>query len=284
MLRTISEAEISSILDTTTPFSDRGRVGLEAWAREFVGAHQRVPGGLTIEIGTRVGGSAALWALLSDRLYGPGKAPPLWTIDPYGSKPYEGGDVGREPAPIYDSAMYAAMKDNLKNVAFHAHWLMTSDDFFRRMAGVSYWQPGERTHEVVDIRTGGKLALPIGEERRAGPRTVAFALVDGAHTEAAIVADFKNAADWLAPGGTVVVDNTDTDPKTLPVLREIVRAWSELGLGRGEFSADAQWLVWRRGDAALLRAETDPCLMCRAGGRIKLREECSTHWRGHGAM
>lgn len=153
-MKTVHTEYKKAVIGKLQGISDRGIEGLTAWADAFTAAHERAPGGLTIEIGTRVGGSAFLWAVLLDEMY-EGKPPPLWTVDPYGSKPYVGGDG--PPAPIYDIEMYSTMKQNMLVVKNHSHWLMTSQDFFARLSGVSYWWPGERM-QMVQTATLTKFA------------------------------------------------------------------------------------------------------------------------------
>lgn len=222
---------------------------MTAWAQEFCDAHQRAPGGLSIEVGTRMGGSACVFAELLWASYSGVDVPLLWTVDPYGSKPYVGGDTTE--APIYDDAIYLAMKFNLKTVPFHTHWLMESVDFFSRIAGMPYWRPGAGRWTGQDVVSGAAIQMPIGERRLAGKESATFILLDGEHSAEAIGRDVGMALFWLKPGGAIVVDNCDTDPDTVRMLDDVLdgrKAQTFCGVVKRadrswEFSAGNQWCV-----------------------------------------
>lgn len=210
-------------------FSDRGEAGLRAWAAHFCAAHYRQPYGLSIEVGTNIGGSALLFCQLLELMYGPAPSniPSLWTVDPYGSKPYVGGhgDSAAAQPPIYTDDFYQAMKHNLHGAPYHAHWLMTAADFFERMYALPYWRPGPEMFEAKDVRTLAPMLLPIGERRVA--QNASFILLDGEHAAASIRAELlgrgvnRGAESWLGPRGTIVIDNIDTDPATLHMLTTV---------------------------------------------------------------
>ncbi len=211
--------ELDKAVELAAAFSDRGTKGLRAWGAQFILAHQRRPNGLSIEVGTNIGGSALLFGQLLEKLYP--VPPPLWTVDPYGSKPYVGGhgDRPEQQPPIYTEAYYQAMKRNLMGAAYHTHWLMPSLEFFDRMYGLPYWRPGSRMLECIEVTTRDPLHLPIGEEHRA--RDATFILLDGEHSARSICFDVEGALRWLAPGGVIVIDNIDTDPETVARLESM---------------------------------------------------------------
>ncbi|MBP6479872.1 MAG: hypothetical protein KA310_03400 [Pseudomonadales bacterium] len=209
-------ADVEKLLDAVVTISDRGREGLSAWAEAFIAAHLRAPGGLSIEVGTNAGGSAVLFCGLLELMYGWAHTPPLWTVDPYGSKPYVGGhgDRPEDQPPIYTDAQYLAMKHNLHRAPYHAHWLMPAMEFFRRMEGLPYWRPGKRTQQTVNVANGKLLEQVIGEQHLAGWAHTTFILLDGEHSAQAICAEVQEAWSWLQVGGGLVIDNIDTDPAT----------------------------------------------------------------------
>jgi len=221
-MNTPARLTVANLAEVAALYSTRGRVGLEAWANAFVKAHARVPFGLSLEVGAHIGGSALLFGGLLEQIYGAGKCPALWSVDPYGAKPYVGGhgsDALANP-PIYGDAEFRAMKFNLSRAGFHAHWLMESREFFKRMEGLSYWRPGPETQEAVDTKTGLPVHLHVGVKHTAGKNSCAFILLDGEHSADSIMDDFKGAFRWLHPNGIMVIDNIDTDPYTLGRLRD----------------------------------------------------------------
>jgi hypothetical protein len=200
--------------------SDRGLAGLELWGESFIAAHIACPGGLSIEVGTRAGGSAYLFARLLELLY-PEEShrPQLWTVDPYGNKPYDDG-ARCKGAPIYSDGVYGYAKRVLAGFDHHHHWYMTSADFFERIHGLTYWSIANAgvLYAANNVLTGEELLLPIGEERRAS--AASFILLDGDHSAAAIENEISAILwrGWLASGGFIVIDNIDADPATAQVL------------------------------------------------------------------
>lgn len=222
--KSVGDDVLLRIVKAVEAVSDRGHDGLLAWGRLLIEAHQRAPQGLTIEVGSRLGGSAVLFGALLEAMYGVDDCPPLWTVDPYGSKPYEGGDTGAAGPPIYDADVYAAAKHNLVEAHMHSHWMMESREFFRRLDGLSYWRAGEKTMRCLDTATGKALERRIGEAHTAGRGSASFILLDGEHSAYAIANDFRAAALWLKPSGCIVVDNLKTDPKSVDLLFEMQAA------------------------------------------------------------
>jgi hypothetical protein len=176
-------------------FGDPDRI--DAWVRQFVEAHQRFPGGLSLEIGTWKGGTALVLCEVLELLYHARSRPMLFTVDPYGDKPYDGGDSTEKPA-LFGNTDYVGMKDLLAPYPHHAHFYQTSTQFLQTVAGTGiYWWRGQarKIHQFT------------------------FALVDGEHSAAAIGAELAQLLPHMAPGGVVIVDNVDNDPETIPQLR-----------------------------------------------------------------
>lgn len=193
---------VPSIVSECLPHSDMKHPEFTALAREFVRAHTAAPLGASVEIGTRRGGSALLMLMLLvkqkqyDQLLGP--LPMVFSVDPYGGKPYNGGN-GIFPG-LYGDVEYRAMRALLAPFTNHAHFLMTSSDFLRMAAGVGsgtwrYW------HE--------------GNEQRLVNNT-SFVLHDGQHDAPSIASDLRDLLAWkfLPAGGRIVIDNVDVDPAT----------------------------------------------------------------------
>lgn len=241
-----SEEKLKEIVKLAARFSDRGEEGLTAWAEAFVLAHDRVPGGLSIEIGTRIGGSAIMFIELLNQMYSVGRpsgcVPPFWTVDPYGSKPYDGGDVNG--APIYDDEMYSIMKHNLASIKFHTHWLMCAVDFFARLDGLPYWIAGSKMATgLIDSATRSPIVKPVGERHVAGADSATFILLDGEHTKEAILIELAHALRWVRAGGTVVIDNIDAEHGTANAVRTAV--WDDDKFSC-RLSTRSQWAIINR--------------------------------------
>lgn len=173
------------------PYSFGDPQRITEWAELFVEAHDRAPGGLSLEIGTWRGATAFVFCRLLERLYPPETRPMLFTVDPYGDKPYNGGDGPERPA-LYGNSDYVIMKKLLARFPHHAHFYMTSEAFFARRE-TPYWWNGQ-PHEVD---------------------RVTFALIDGEHDADSIRDDIADVDRVLAPDGTIVADNVDNDQRLL---------------------------------------------------------------------
>lgn len=196
-----SEA-IRTVVDEAKPYSFGDPRRITEWAELFVEAHQMAPGGLSLEIGTWRGGTAYVFLRLLERLYPASTRPMLFTVDPYGDKPYNGGDEAARPA-LYGDADYVIMKKLLARFPHHAHFYMTSEEFFARKRTEYWWS--HRAHDV---------------------ELVTFALVDGEHDADTISEDVLDLLPLLAPDGTLVVDNVDNDPQTLQAIRQWTSEWA----------------------------------------------------------
>lgn len=193
---------IDQAVAEAAPHSDMFPEGLVSLAEVFYDAHRCAPGGLSIEVGTRCGGSALLQLRLLEALYPYDLRPMLWTVDPYGAKPYKGGD-GVVEKGLYSDSDYIEAKKLLAPFANHAHFALCSLDFWSRLSWTPYWY--------------------MHRERHADDLT--FVLLDGDHDAETICAEVAQAYQLLAPGGIILVDNADKDPKTDEALATMPMAW-----------------------------------------------------------
>lgn len=73
----------------------------------------------------------------------------VWSVDPYGSKPFKLG-MGIQEEADYNEDIY---RDAIENMAVfakelgvkHYHWRMTSDDFFAVVQGIDFYDKGKTT-------------------------------------------------------------------------------------------------------------------------------------------
>ena len=154
-----------------------------------------------LEIGTRTGGSALLMLRVLDSIYGGKCHPPLvLTVDPYGSRPYEG------TAHRYNERHYSAMKRALARYPNHIHYMMDSELFLREIEQLYLWSAGTKH----------------GIER--------FTLVylDGSHDPAIVWNEIEQLVPRVIPGGFVIVDDTDWFDGA--IRRRLDAAASQLGV------------------------------------------------------
>ena len=170
------------IVEEVAPHTDiLERDLLEKYLDIFREAHRSTPGGVSVEIGTRAGGTALMFLLALREMY---ERPPfLLTVDPYGEKPYRAGVVDQTEY-VYGDGFYVQAKTLLAPFANHAHFLMRSEDFWS-LAQTPLWRDGG-TQRIGDLT---------------------FVFLDGDHSPPAVVADAAMAMRWLRPGGTVLIDN-----------------------------------------------------------------------------
>jgi hypothetical protein len=135
-----------------------------------------------LEIGTRSGGSARLILRVLDDVYRGERRPLLLTVDPYGSRPYEGRPH------VYDDRHYIAMKRTLAPYANHIHYMMDSDSFLRTIeSGLYLWLDGAK--RPIDRFT--------------------MAYLDGSHDPDIVWSEIERVWPRLVPGGYLIVDDTD---------------------------------------------------------------------------
>ena len=156
--------------------------------------------GLCIEAGTRLGGSAQLMLEILRESF-PVDPPMLWTIDPYGCKPYRSGTAETSGSGLYGNVAYVAMKTLLAPYPNHAHFFMESGVFLRDLTSESH----------VNNRVNNRPYWYTG--RRIEPDVV-FALLDGDHDANSILIDFEHLRKLMVRGGAILVDNYDADPET----------------------------------------------------------------------
>lgn len=213
--------DIACVARDCFPHTDQLMENFLHAAHVFCRAHAAKPDGVSIEIGTRRGGSALLFLRLLEILYPARQRPPLLTVDPYGRKRYLGGDSS--VTAMYGDEDYLASKALLAPFPNHGHFLMTSHEFFARMRGVLLWQDcGVQDGKVYHaVRT-----LGVG---------TTFVFLDGDHSWEAIEGEldliFPEPAsmDMAGPGWgspVVLVDNvTHKDPRTPELLMRDWEAW-----------------------------------------------------------
>jgi len=174
-------------------------------ADQFRLAHSgRALGGLSIEVGTRRGGSALLQLVLLDTVYSgwPNK-PMLITVDPYGGKDYRGGG-GKVAYNLYGDDEYIAAKKLLSNFGNHVHFPITSLDFLTFVErGLRLWRGGQEVWVTKD--------------------STSFVFLDGDHDQGTIMAEVACFTPMLLPGGRILIDNTDEEP----VLMEALQTFAE---------------------------------------------------------
>ncbi len=118
-----------------------------------------------------------------DDVYARGaRRPALLTVDPYGTRPYEGAPF------VYDERHYRAMKRNLARYANHIHYMMDSTLFLQTLgAGLYLWVDGAKR--------------PVDQ----------FTLVylDGSHDPDIVWSEIEQLSQRIVPGGFLIVDDTD---------------------------------------------------------------------------
>jgi hypothetical protein len=135
-----------------------------------------------LEIGTRSGGSALLMLRILDLIYPAGTRRPLvLTLDPYGTRPYEGAPF------LYDDRHYVAMKRALAPHANHIHYMMDSELFLTLLDQLYLWIDGARR--------------PLS--------TFSLVYLDGSHDPDVVWREIERLMPRVVPGGFLVVDDTD---------------------------------------------------------------------------
>jgi hypothetical protein len=145
-----------------------------------------------LEIGSYKGGTSLALLDLAD-LCTP--RPFLFTVDPYGGKPYNGGNVLLYGG-LYSNPVYVAHKLNTARFPNHAHFYMTGEQFLRRVVGATYWYECQE-RKIDDF---------------------VFAFVDGDHDRTTVLTELDRLLPHMADGGRIVIDNVDMDPDLVNVL------------------------------------------------------------------
>lgn len=140
-----------------------------------------------LEIGTRAGGSALAF-LFAIKESGRRKRP-LFTIDPYGNKPYLRGseilnmDYGEH---FYRTAMRYLSQYSFDNKLSHQHWRLTSIDYMTIRDSIDIWYDGQLLEN-----------------------TYGFVYLDGAHEEQTIATEISYFYPRLCEGGLLVIDDSE---------------------------------------------------------------------------
>jgi hypothetical protein len=135
-----------------------------------------------LEIGTRSGGSALLMLRLLDLVYPAGTRRPLvLTVDPYGTRPYEGAPF------VYDDRHYLAMKRHLSRYPNHIHYMMDSELFLSLLDQLYLWVDATRR--------------PLS--------TFLLVYLDGSHDPDVVWSEIERLLPRVVPGGFLIVDDTD---------------------------------------------------------------------------
>lgn len=203
MRTNLSPETVRGIVAAAAEHSDDAPWLLEWYAEQFLLAYDQAPLGHALEVGTRAGGSAFIWLKLLEAIYGAAGAPTLFTVDPYGQRPYHDGAMqGRY---TYGPDLYQRQKQLLAPFSNHVHFNMTSREFFA-------------------IATTPKFSLRYWRNGTPRPyRGFSWVYLDGEHDVATVAMELQyvfGTADFLAPGGLVCVDNVDWDPAMKPFLTE----------------------------------------------------------------
>lgn len=134
-----------------------------------------------VDVGSRKGGSslALLEAVRTSWKLGRW----VFSIDPYGDKPYNGGEslYGEEQCRLmhFATSLYA-----IQHKLNFQHWRLTSLDYIRIIDTIGFWDAGK----------------PL--ERQYG-----FVILDGDHDADTVSAEYNYFWPRLASGGTLVMDD-----------------------------------------------------------------------------
>ncbi len=203
----------------------------EALGDVFLKAHRDAPGGLTIEVGTRRGGSAVLMLELLWDLYPDGQ-PAVISIDPYGGKPYLRGSpsapVIQGQGGLYNDEDYLAAKALLAGYPHHLLFPITSLDFLTYVyhSGLRIW----RREQCLFVTQ----------------QSLTCVYLDGDHDAATIVGEVQGFFPLLKVGGCIVIDNLTDDPFTVQALGQVL---DKLQGGRFQLHEPLpqKGIIWRVG-------------------------------------
>lgn len=142
------------------------------------------------EIGTRSGDSGI--QLLSS-IKESNKKRWLFTVDPYGDKPYRattdmdarGREFGYDDQ-CYRNGMMTLSTYAYNNDLLHYHWRMTSKDFMDNVESIEFWSNKEK----IDYEFG-------------------LVFLDGEHYEGIIMQEFGWFKDRLVDNGLIIIDDIE---------------------------------------------------------------------------
>jgi hypothetical protein len=204
-----AELMIERLATKHAPHAGLALEGMRYVLRHCYEAHKNKPGGPTVEIGSFRGQTAVALLELLWEIYNPDPTPFLFTVDPYGERPYHSGDVFG--ALRYGDDIYADHKQRLAPFPNHAHFLMTGRAFLRRIAGASTVGVPDEPIDAAAYWVHGH-CRPISRFN--------FLFLDGQHDATEVGVELSLTKQVMAPGGLVVVDNVDKDPALVPLLLE----------------------------------------------------------------
>jgi len=115
----------------------------------------------------------------------------LFTVDPYGTKPYRATTDMDARGRVFDydeqcqrNGMMTLSTFAFNNDLLHSHWRMTSKDFMDKIESIEFWHDGKQ----IDYKFG-------------------FVLLDGEHYEGIVMQEFNWFKERLAVGGMIVIDD-----------------------------------------------------------------------------
>jgi predicted O-methyltransferase YrrM len=160
--------------------------GLEYFFNRIISKAEELPEeAIFVEIGNWRGGSAItmLQAISQSK-----KDRWLYTIDPYGTKPFKLAD-DIDPNGVYDEiiyrdAMVALSNYARKNSLNHTHWRMTSDDFMKIYEQVDFWYKGKKTKPLFGV-----------------------IYIDGDHQSYQVNREMEWFMDRMVKGGLIIFDD-----------------------------------------------------------------------------
>lgn len=156
-----------------------------------------------VETGTRDGDSAMVFlkAILDS-----GKKRWLFTVDPYGDKPYGVGNVlsttygyGEQH---FRNALHSLSKYAWDNDLLHYHYRLRSQEYHKMAELTEFWHNGERVNHMYGL-----------------------VYLDGEHTYDAIIKELDFFLPRLVKGGVIIIDDisfiTEEQINELPIKGEI---------------------------------------------------------------
>jgi predicted O-methyltransferase YrrM len=147
------------------------------------------------EVGTRSGDSAIL---LLDAIRESGKSRWLFTVDPYGDKPYHGADSYDYGEQHYRNAMKGLSDFAYEHDLLHCHYRMRSQEFGWMCENIEFWY-GRGTHR----------------------QKYGFVYLDGEHRVEAVAKELEYFLPRLVPGGVIVIDDIGMLGGAVPLDGEI---------------------------------------------------------------
>lgn len=166
---------------------------------------------IIVEVGTRQGGLSLMFMyginLLKIRKT-------IFTIDPYGNKPYKQGEETLQ-LNYSDDYYYTAMGNiGLYSIGSpyinHAHWKITSIDFIKIWDLIGIWDNG-KYKKGIDVKYG-------------------FVYLDGEHNDKVVADELNYFIPRLAKNGNICIDDTEHIYKSnIPVIQNAFDNGEQIG-------------------------------------------------------